>query len=134
MREQMSNVEILKHYGLDNPPEGPGWKSIRCPLHDDSTASATSNGSGFACFACGIRGGPIQILMQKEGLDYHSAVELAEEITGTIYNPLRGKTLYKRQRVNLSGEARSYEGNDFFLQIGSGRRTTPRIRPRLLDG
>lgn len=130
----LSNVKVLEYYGVFNPPEGPGWKPVTCPFHDDSTASAGSNGSGFVCHACGVRGGPIQLLMQREGVDFDSAVQLAEEITGEVYGSLRRKVVAKRKRVDLSGEKRSYEGDGDIFSIGTRRGTIPRIRPRLLDG
>jgi len=130
----LSNVEVLKFYGIDYPPEGPGWRSIQCPFHDDARASASSNGSGFVCFGCGIRGGPIQILIQKEGYDYHAAIERYEEITGSEHGALSRRSKYKRTRVNLSEDARTYERDNPFFSSRSGGKPASRIRPRFYDG
>jgi hypothetical protein len=132
--DELSNVEVLQSYGLEYPPEGPGWRSIRCPFHEDTRASASSNGSGFVCFGCGVRGGPIQIIMEREGIDYHSATIRYQEITGKEHPALSRKALAKRVRVNLSEDARDYERDNQFFSSRSGGRSSPRIRPRLYDG
>lgn len=134
MQEDLSNVKVLEYYGAIDPPEGPYWRPMKCPFHEDGTASAGSNGSGFICHACGVSGSAISLLMQREGVDFDSAVQLAEEITGEVYGSLRRKVVAKRKRVDLSGEKRSYEGDSDIFSIGTRRGTIPRIRPRLLEG
>lgn len=123
----LSNVKVLEYYGAIFPPEGPGWKPMACPFHEDSHASAGSNGSGFVCHACGVRGSAISLIMQREGVDFDSAVNLAEEITGEVHSSLRRKVVAKRKRVNLSEESRSYERDGDIFSLGSGGRHRPRL-------
>ena len=130
----LSNVEVLEYYGVIYPPPGPGWKSLRCPFHDDNNASASSNGKGFVCFACGVRGGPISLIMEREDVDYFTAIERYEEITGREHDSLPKRTKYVRARVNLSETQRSYERDNPFFSSGSGRESSTRIRPRFYDG
>jgi hypothetical protein len=131
--EELSNELVLKHYGVDFPPDGPRWIMIPCPFHDDKHYSAASNGYGFVCHACGIKGGPIQLLMEREGIEYHDAIILYQELTGEQCNLLPKTTGRRRPDFNLSGEKRDYEGHDFFVQIRSGKGSVPRKRPRLSD-
>lgn len=133
----LSNVKILEHYGVIYPPEGPGWKSLKCPFHDDTNASASSNGSGFACFACGIRGGPVQLLMEREGIDYYDGLELYKEITGDECILLSKAASGKRRRPfdnQLSESPRAYERHGGLFSLRSGKGSTPRIRARFSDG
>lgn len=132
--KDLSNVEVLEYYGVLYPPDGPGWKSLRCPFHEDNNASASSNGKGFVCFACGVRGGPISLIMGREDIDYQSAVERYEEISGREFTALRKRTNKSRTRVNLSGEARSYERDNPFFSSRGSRESSTRIRPRFYDG
>ena len=50
---------VLEHYGAENLPHRPGgWAKIKCPMHDDSNASASFNEDKgqFRCFACDFFG------------------------------------------------------------------------------
>lgn len=123
----LTNVQVLEYYGAVMPPEGPGWKPLPCPFHDDSHASAGSNGSGFACHACGVKGSAISLIMQREGIDFASAVTIYEELTGEVHSSLRRKTMAKRYRVNLSEEPRSYERDGSIFSIGSSGRHRPQL-------
>jgi hypothetical protein len=64
-----------------------GWRSVRCPFHDDKTASASANISigGFVCYACGVRGDVWSLIMQFENIPKHEfrrAVEWARSHVG----------------------------------------------------
>lgn len=130
----LSNTKLLEHYGVFNPPEGPRWKPFRCPFHEDKTASASSNGFGFICFACGVKGDPITLIKEREGIDYHSAVEFYEGITGEEFPKLRRAVAARRYRPSLSSEKADYERDDIFVSLGTSTRTVPRKRPRLHEG
>ena len=129
--DNLSNVKILEHYGVDYPPEGPGWKTLNCPFHTDRNASARSNGQGFICNGCGVKGDSIALLMEREDIGYSSAFQLYEEITGTSYKELSGSTIRQRTRPNLSGETWAVERNSSIFSFRSSKRALPRSRPRL---
>lgn len=78
-------IPVLVHYGFeDGITEDLGARPIRCAFHGDSTPSATVNTADgwYTCHTHGDcpRGNAAQIVMQKEGLAYHEAVERAESI------------------------------------------------------
>lgn len=131
---ELGNVEVLEYYGVELAPEGPGWKTIKCPFHEDSRASARSNGKGFVCNGCGVRGDAISLIKDREDCDYLTALSKYEEITGTECSTLRKGPVRKRVSFELSGEKRSYERDGGIFSLGSSRRSTPRKRPRFSEG
>lgn len=112
---------VLEYYGCINPPNGPGWRSLKCPFHEDSVASARSNGKGFACHGCGMKGSALSLLMEREYLDYQGSILKYEEITGTSHESLRATKTWKRRKP-LSDEPRDYERNSGIFSLGLRRR------------
>ena len=108
---ELSNVHVLEYYGLDDPPEGPGWKTIRCPFHEDSRASARSNGRGFICNGCGVRGDALALIMERENIGYLDSLSKYEELTGERIQKVQRAATRQRVSFDLSGEARNYERN-----------------------
>ena len=106
---------VIEYYDGHMPYlSGKGWRSMRCPFHPDKTASARTNGHGFMCHGCGVKGSAIKILMEREGIDFTGAIVKYEEISGRSLEDLRGKATRKRSR-KVPFESRDYErGNDLF--------------------
>lgn len=75
--------EVLVHYGWQPPMPGPGWRSIRCDVHDDRHASARINydTEKVHCFACGFRGDVYDVIQHHEGVDYRAAVNIGKGFT-----------------------------------------------------
>ena len=65
------------------------WQKTLCPFHDDhhpSLSINTKNGA-FCCFSCQAKGGDIvSFLMQRDGLDFISAVKALGAWTGNEYS------------------------------------------------
>lgn len=132
----LSNVLVLEYYGAENPPEGPGWKTMLCPFHEEKRPSARSNGKGFICNGCGVRGDAISLIKEREDVDYYTAVTKYEEITGDKCHALSEAARRDRRRPfsdQLSESKRDYEGNGNIFSVGSRKRSTPRKRPRFSD-
>lgn len=59
---------LLEHYHAEVPlvAYGNAWVSMKCPWHDDSTASASVNlvEGRFACHACDVQGDVLDIVQQ----------------------------------------------------------------------
>lgn len=95
--------EVLTHYGADlsHTPEH-GWRSIKCPFHEDRTASARVNLDigGFACLAghCAIKGDALKLIQIKEGLDYQGAKQWAEEVLGQSFGDIPRSAPKPRQK------------------------------------
>ena len=116
-REELDLTPVIEHYDGHMPyiaVMGSGWRTMRCPFHGDKTASARTNGYGFICNGCGVRGSALTIIMDRESCDFTTAVKLYEEISGRSYESLRSKASRKRSR-KVPFESRDYErGHDLF--------------------
>lgn len=75
-------LAVFDHYDLPEP--GWGERPIRCPVHDDSVASASVNRAKglWNCHACGKGGSAVQIVMEREHLEYRPALAFVEGLTG----------------------------------------------------
>ena len=92
---------VFAHYGLDYPP-GYGERSWKCPVHDESHASASVNTNTglWTCFACGAGGDAYTIIEIREGCSFADANRIAAgihergdgEVLGSI-SELTGKPL-----------------------------------------
>ena len=77
--------KVLEHYGADLTRVSPvGWRPVKCPFHEDRTASASVNLNlgGFRCHACGIHGDAIKLIQEREGLSFRDAVAFMETVLG----------------------------------------------------
>ena len=93
---------------------GSGWRTMRCPFHEDRNASARTNGYGFMCHGCGMKGGAFKLIMEREGIDFQGAVAKYEEISGRSLQGLRRKARRVSSR-RVPFESRDYErGSDLF--------------------
>jgi hypothetical protein len=119
----LTNVHVLEYYGLDNPPEGPGWKTVKCPFHTDSRASARSNGKGFICNGCGVRGDSLALIMERENIGYLDSVKFYEELTGERVKKVQHSTTRQRVSFDLSNETRHYERDGGLFSTWSSRDT-----------
>jgi DNA primase len=99
---------VFNHYGLTLPQ---GEKSILCPVHDESTKSASVNSEKgvWVCYACNASGSGIHIVMAKENLAYPEARKWAENNIG-------------KESSNLNVQPKRG------LRKGNGRWTPPRLR------
>jgi len=52
-----------------------GKGNILCPFHDDKRPSASIRNNRLHCFACNKTWGPIDVVMEKEGLEFVEAVK-----------------------------------------------------------
>lgn len=77
-REHLPNAATYYHRELGTPVNATGWRSVRCPFHDDTHASFSINADsgGFVCHACGVKGGDVLAFhRQRYGLDFVSAAK-----------------------------------------------------------
>ena len=92
MATELTIAVVLEHYGADlHRTQTVGWRPLKCPFHDDRTASASVNLSkgGFRCHACGVSGDSIKLIMEQEGLGYKDAVAFAETTLGQVVGGVR---------------------------------------------
>ncbi|WP_074133254.1 CHC2 zinc finger domain-containing protein [Mycolicibacterium houstonense] len=79
-------VAVISHYHptWEAPADnGRDWIPTRCPFHGDERASAAVSYrfNAYKCQACPVKGDAIGLLRAQEGVTYHRAVELAEELS-----------------------------------------------------
>jgi DNA primase len=102
----------FEHYGL-NYPTSLGEKSIKCPVHDDSNASASVNTMTglWTCFACQQGGDAYTLIMEREQIGYRDAATFAENLLnnssrevhrGTDRKPSTGVSRGKRNKSGSS--------------------------------
>lgn len=99
LADGISIAAVLEHYGATVAVSDTGWRSLRCPFHDDSTASASVNLelNGFRCFACNVSGDSISIIKERENLDFHGAVEFARTVLGQSCEGIQPTASRKRK-------------------------------------
>lgn len=108
--------EVLTHYGASGVPDSGGWRSVCCPFHSDSRASArvSISDGAFFCHGCGIGGDSISLVMKAENCDFPSAISKLEKITGRANPGLSEPTRRESGRYLVSGEpARFEQGSGF---------------------
>lgn len=74
--------------------ERSGWQPIRCPYHDDTTASASVNTreGAFLCHACGVKGDAYSLIQAHENCDFKRAVEIGNGYTADGNTPTPQRT------------------------------------------
>lgn len=114
---------VLEHYGATNIRETWGWQKIRCPIHEDGTASASVNTTEnvFVCHACGVKGDTYKIIMEKEGVGFREAITIAETITGESSEHIQKKSASGRRVPQQEGIISRRRG---YSPPRSGRRTS----------
>ena len=84
-------ADVLKHYGTDvDGVLDYGWRSVRCPFHDDHVKSAGVNiaDNAFACHACDVHGDALNVIARAEWFgtvlepDRKAADEFASRVFG----------------------------------------------------
>ena len=80
LKVEVSVERLVEGSGIELKRSGKDWVA-RCPLHEDATASlvVTPAKNLWHCFGCGAGGGPIDWVMQKNGVSFRHAVELLRE-------------------------------------------------------
>lgn len=116
MKPDSDLLEVMfNHYGL-RWPRGYGDVSIKCPVHDDSHASASVNTSKgvFNCFACGAGGSAFDLVMLREGVEFTDAVAIVEKVA-------------REGGLDVSGSLRGKSGTGVHGRSGDRSRSRPYI-------
>ena len=89
------------------------WRSIRCinPDHPDRTASATSNGYGYKCYGCGLKGDAVRLVMEVKQLGRPGALRFIESVLGSGYTEVFAGATWKPGRTVFGGSG-NRTGND----------------------
>jgi len=82
---ELSIADVLRHYGAEVVPESAAWRSMKCPFHEDRTASGRVNTelNAYKCLGCPFAGSPLSLIKRKEKLgSYDEATEFARTVLG----------------------------------------------------
>lgn len=99
--------EVLEHYGADYVPDDDRWRPMKCPFHEDRSASASvyTGKQLFRCHACDIGGDSFDVIERQEGThDWGSTVARAEELFGSSYQGVSPATQRGRRRYRVLDE------------------------------
>ena len=92
LKAEVSVERLVTGSGIELKRSGKDWIG-RCPFHEDATASlvVTPAKNLWHCFGCGVGGGPIDWVMQKNGVSFRHAVELLREgLPSLAAEPIEG--------------------------------------------
>lgn len=80
LKSEVSVERLVEASGVELKKAGKDLLG-RCPFHEDATASlvVTPGKNLWHCFGCGVGGGSIDWVMQKNGVSFRHAVELLRE-------------------------------------------------------
>ncbi|GAA3136917.1 hypothetical protein GCM10010466_29670 [Planomonospora alba] len=100
-------AEVLRHYGAEYVPEGYKWAPMKCPFHDDRSASASvsTERGAFKCHACEAHGDTFSLIEWKEGTNFSGAVEILTDILGAEHPAISSRNARKPRRRVFDEEA-----------------------------
>ncbi len=84
IRTETPLLALLTHYGYRVHPDGGGREQqFPCDLHGDGkdgkpSARLYPQNQSFYCFGCGVSRNAINLVREKEGFSFHSALEFVE--------------------------------------------------------
>jgi DNA primase len=122
MTDKHSIEDYLNHIGAKVPARGYGWRKMRCPFHDDSTASSAVNFdiNGFKCHGCGVSGDTYDLIRLQRGGTLSEAIEFAQTISTTGDTTVRST---HRSSNRLSSNKTTLGRRGSTISFGSGRRS-----------
>lgn len=136
--DKPSIVTVLDHYGAHYVPDTGRWTAMKCPFHDDRSASASVNSdlNLFRCFACdaesplGAKGSSVMdsfdVIAWQEGLtDFPSTKRHAENVYGGDYGTVPEESQGQSRR-RVFGESRPKRGQRDAFSSRLRRRTRRR--------
>src|SRR4030042_1157002 len=66
-------IEVAKQYPMENLVEVKRGKAL-CPFHNDHNPSMGIKNNHFHCFACGVKGDPIDFVIKRDSVPFQEAV------------------------------------------------------------
>jgi len=92
-------VAVFDHYDIPEP--GSGERPFKCPIHEDTHASASVNRERglWKCHGCGEGGSAVTLVQKKENVDFVAALKIVNQLTGGVVVTAKAS----RPRKNRSG-------------------------------
>ena len=122
MADKHSIEDYLNHIGAQTPSHGHGWRKMKCPFHDDRTASAAVNyeENRFKCHGCGVAGDTYDLIRNERGGSLREAIEYAQTISTQGDEPVR---FAHRSGGGISSHPRAVGRRSAAISSRSSRRT-----------
>jgi hypothetical protein len=105
--EGLNVADVLRYYGATTVPEGVGWKSVKCPFHNDGVKSGSIHVERnlYNCHACPYAGSPLSLIKRKEDIGEAEAIEFARSVLGQSVENI-SRTVHKQQKRRPLGRER----------------------------
>jgi DNA primase len=104
IKQNLSLTKVLENYSLQPDKNN----MLRCPFHDDSTASlqVSFSQNKYKCHACDKKGDVIQFVQDYEKLTKHEALKKCTQMIGTI-QPIQKATPTETKELTTSSKERT---------------------------
>lgn len=116
IRSRIDIVELVNSY-VPLKKAGATWKAC-CPFHNEKTPSFTVNPQRqrYHCFGCGAGGDAFKFVMDKEGVDFPSAIHMLASRCGIVIPERQYSSPEQRQSAARQRSMREkvYEINKLF--------------------
>jgi DNA primase catalytic core len=122
IKQNLSLESILQHYNL-NPNKN---NMLRCPFHEDSTASlqVSFSQNKYKCHGCDKKGDVIQFVQDYEKLTKHEALKKCTAMIETI-QPVQKATTTIQTQNPINEQERMYFLEKMFLSFRKGLLSSP---------
>lgn len=93
---KISLLELIKSHGMEPKTDTAGRYKMKCPIHNENTASFTiyPNNSYF-CFGCSSGGGVLKFMMDYEHLTYDEVIDRYRGDVDVVSDKFFADTLVK---------------------------------------
>lgn len=122
IKTQLSLSQILQHYNLKEDKNN----MLRCPFHEDSTASlqVSFSQNKYKCHGCDKKGDVIQFVQDYEKLTKHEALKKCTAMIETI-QPVQKATTTIQTPNPINEQERMYFLEKMFLSFRKGLLSSP---------
>ena len=117
IKQNLSLVNVLQHYNLKQDKNN----MLRCPFHQDSTASlqVSFSQNKYKCHGCDKKGDVIQFVQDYEKLTKHEALKKCTQMIETIA-PTQKTTPITKQEPTTTAIVNTYFIEKMFLSFRKG--------------
>jgi DNA primase len=124
IKQNLTLQQVLNHYNLQ-----PKNNMLRCPFHEDSTASlqVSFSQNKYKCHACDKKGDVIQFVQDYEKLTKHEALKKCTAMIETI-QPVRKATTTIQTTNPVNEQERILFLEKMYLSFRKGLLSSPQAK------
>ena len=111
------------------------WHKALCPFHDDSHPSLhfSRQHNTYHCYVCGEHGGPIDLVMKRENLNFHAACHWLADAFGVYIGEESGRYSDRGRAVNEASRRPSDRNSRRLAQLHRLMDEAVEARPSVVD-